>query len=168
MVFENRFHTTREMYKEYVGKVLCRRIYVLGSIFSVIAALAFILSIRGNQTMAAVEGVCLFILLAVMIITPGKVLKQLLETDKQLHNGEHPECVVTFGDHISLTEGKQTLAIEYAQIINIYRLKTCSVLMFTKQNGILYLEDHFTVGNSTDFNGFILEKCVNVSRIEQR
>lgn len=45
MVFENRFHTTREMYKEYVGKVLCRRIYVLGSIFSIIAALAFILSI---------------------------------------------------------------------------------------------------------------------------
>ncbi|WP_279230038.1 hypothetical protein [Clostridium transplantifaecale] len=40
--------------------------------------------------------------------------------------------------------------------------------MFTKQNGILCLEDHFTVGNSTDFNGFILEKCVNVSRIEQR
>lgn len=55
-----------------------------------------------------------------------------------------------------------------SQIINIYRLKTCSILMFTKQNGILYLEEHFTVGNSTDFNGFILEKCVNVSRIEQR
>lgn len=62
-----------------------------------------------------------------MIIAPGKVLNQLLETGKQLHNGEHPECVVTFGDHISLT-----------------------------------------MGNSTDFNGFILEKCVNVSRIEQR
>lgn len=168
MVFENRFYTTREMYKEYVRKVLCRRIYIFGTIFSVIAALTLISSIHESQTLAAVEGVCLFTLLSVIIITPGKVLKQLLETDRQLHNGENPECVVTFGENISMTEGKQTLTIEYAQIVNIYRMKTCSVLMFTKQNGIIYLEDRFTVGNNTDFNDFLLAKCVNVKRIEQR
>jgi hypothetical protein len=40
--------------------------------------------------------------------------------------------------------------------------------MFTKQNGIIFLEDKFTKGNAKDFETFILEKCSQVERIEQR
>ncbi len=103
-------------------------------------------------------------------ITFGQLfmLKQLMDVNKRLHNGESAESIISFGDDIKINEGKQSLTVEYSQITNIYRMKTCSILMFTKQNGVIYLEDKFTKGNAKDFEGFILEKCSQVERIEQR
>lgn len=34
------------------------------------------------------------------------MLKQLLDYDKRVQGGEHPECVVTFGETIRMEEGK--------------------------------------------------------------
>ena len=83
----------------------------------------------------------------VVFIQAEKCIERLLEVDKSLHNGAHPECIVTFGQDVKLVEGKQEVSIEYHQIIGIYRMKTCSVLMFTKQNGIMYVETKFSIGN---------------------
>jgi hypothetical protein len=167
-MFENRYYTTQEIYKEYVRKVLCRRILRLGSIFLVIGAVAMVLSLQENTVNAAIVGTALFVILFTMLLGPKLMLKQLMDVSKLLHNGESAESIISFDEDIKINEGKQSLTIEYSQITNIYRMKTCSVLMFTKQNGIIYLEEKFTKGNAKDFEGFILEKCSQVERIEQR
>lgn len=167
-MFENRYYTTQEIYKEYVRKVLCRRIFRLGGIFFVIGAVAMILSLQEYTVNAAMVGTALFVIVFTMLLGPKLMLKQLMDVKKRLHNGESPETIISFGDDIKINEGKQSLSIEYSQITNIYRMKTCSVLMFTKQNGVIYLEDKFTKGNAKEFEEFILEKCSQVERIEQR
>jgi hypothetical protein len=167
-MFENRYYTTQEIYKEYVRKVLCHRIFRLGSIFFVIGAVAMILSLQEYTVNAAMIGTALFVLLFTMLLGPKLMLKQLMDVNKRLHNGQSEECIISFDEDIKINEGKQSLAIEYSQITNIYRMKTCSVLMFTKQNGIIYLEDKFTKGNAEEFEGFILGKCSQVKGIEQR
>lgn len=167
-MFENRFYTTQEIYKEYVRKVLCRRILRVGSIFLVIGAITMVLSLQEYTVNAAMVGTALFVIVFTMLLGPKLMLKQLMDVNKRLHNGRSEECIISFNEDIKINEGKQSLAIEYSQITNIYRMKTCSALMFTKQNGIIYLEDKFTKGNAKEFEGFILEKCSQVERIEQR
>ena len=168
MLFENRFYTNKEIYKEFVNKVLCRKIYIIGLIIFVLALIMCIISIKENTVVATMEGVAAFIALFVVILSPKMTLSKYLELDSKLHNGEHPETIVTFWDKITLKEGKQIISIDYFQITNYYRLETCSVLMFSSQNGIIFVEDKFTKGKKEDFEKFIFEKCDKVNKIEQR
>ena len=74
---------------------------------------------------------------------------------------------MTFGDSIKMEEGTVSIEIGYDQIIAWYHLQTCSILMFTKQNGIMYKDDGF-VGDASGFEKFIKEKCVNLKKIAKR
>ncbi|MCB6416391.1 hypothetical protein LI221_15235 [Faecalimonas umbilicata] len=168
MIFENRFKTTEEMYKEYVYKVLCRGILVQGVIFSVIAGLTIPMVMGQSGILAAVEGVCLLILICVMVFVPRQTLKQLLKQQKRLHGGEFPESVISFGEDIQIVEGRQQMHFEYSLVERFYHLKTCNVLMIGKENGILYVPGAFTVGNPEEFEKFILMNCKNLKRIEKR
>lgn len=160
MLFENRFYTTKEMYTEYVRYVLCRRIYRLGIPLTVLAFLGCALSLQHTPVIAAIEAVCGVIILAVLLTAPSAMIRQLTEADRSLHQGEQPECVVTFDEtSIHMTEGNQSLTLEYRQIKEVFPLKRCTALMFTRQNGILYSNDGFTVGNKEAFSQFIQDKC---------
>ena len=160
MSFENRFYTTKEMYAEYDHKILCRRIYHMGIPLTVLAFLGCILSFRQRPSIAAVEAVCGIIILAVLLAAPPMMVRQLLETDRSLHQGERPECVITFDEtSIHMAEGKQSLTLEYGQIKEVFHLKHSTALMFSRQNGILYSEEGFTVGNKETFDRFIRNKC---------
>ena len=76
MSFENRFYTTKEMYAEYVHKILCRRIYHMGIPLTVLAFLGCILSFRQRPSIAAVEAVCGIIILAVLLAAPPMMVRQ--------------------------------------------------------------------------------------------
>lgn len=168
MQFQNRFYTNREMYKEYVTKILCRKVIAGGVL---LAALAVVLCLMGmlwdNNVFLGIGVIFLFTAIVITLLTPKLTLDKMLEVDKSLHNGTHPECIVTFGEDVKLVEGKQEISIEYHQITDIYRMKTCSVLMFTTQNGIMYVESEFSVGNREDFETFILNKCPQVAKIQE-
>lgn len=162
MKFENRFFVSKEMYREYVKKVLCSKIYVE----SVVVALICVLTLLAGVVLEAMQlrwlgGAGLILVLSVACISPHLMLKSLLDYDKRVHGGEHPQCVVRFGETIKMEEGNVSVEIAYDQIIAWHRLQTCSVLMFTKQNGVMYTENGF-VGDSTGFEKFIKEKCVNL------
>ncbi len=162
MKFESRYYTTKEMYKEYIYKVLCKRLTIIGFIT---AFFGFLISYISRNDSTLISGVTLAaasISLITAIITPIITLKQLLNVDKKLHSGIKYEVVVTFGDKITLTEGAQTISIDYSQIIRYHKLKTCSVLMFSNQNGIMFVEDKFTIGQKENFDKFIKEKCENL------
>lgn len=168
-MFENRFYTTKEMYKEYVNKVLYRKIYIVGIILILIALLAIIMAIGNNYSwLIFQEGIGAFVILCCIILIPKLTLRQLLQLDRTLHNGAHPECHVIFSDKITMEEGEQKITVDYENVQKIYRLKSCSVLMIGKQNGVIYEENSFTVGDAEDFEKFILKKCRNVKNIEER
>ena len=162
MIFENRFYTTKEMYTEYVHHVLCRRIYRLGIPLTILAFLGCALSFHHAQIISAIEAVCGIIILAVLFASPAMMVRQLMETDLSLHQGEQPECAFTFDEtSIHMAEGSQSLTLEYSQIKEVFHLKHCTALMFTRQNGILCSKDGFTVGNKEAFDQFIHNKCPN-------
>ena len=68
--------------------------------------------------------------------------------------------MITFDEtSIHMAEGKQSLTLEYGQIKEVFHLKHSTALMFSRQNGILYSEEGFTVGNKETFDQFIRNKC---------
>lgn len=168
MIYENHFYTTKEMYKEFVNKVLCRKIWFMGIAAVAIGVVSLILGgilVKSNLIMLSFA--CLFWAVASIIIAPRTTLKNLLNYDYKLHRGENPECIVSFESNIKMKEGRVSIEIEYDQITALYKLKTCNILMFTKQNGIMYVSDGFA-GESSDFEEFILKKCKNLKRIISR
>ena len=168
MSFENRFSTTKAMYWEFVNKVLCRRTRQMAWIVALISIAGFLVGVVLKAApLQWLADAALVLVLAVVILSPHLMLKQLVDYDKRVHAGEHPECVVTFGETIRMEEGNVSVEIQYDQIIEWYHLQTCSVLMFTKQNGIMYKDDAF-IGDASGFDKFIKEKCVNLKKTAKR
>lgn len=167
MKFENRYYTNKEMHKEFVNKVATRKM-MLNCLILFIISIVLLILFRDNSFYVAIYLVISLFSLVMMIMMQPMYLKQLMELDYKLHNGEHPETVVTFEDKITLKEGKQQISIEYSQIKKYYRLKRSSILMFSEQNGIMFVEDNFTIGNKEEFEKFILEKCTNLDKIIER
>ncbi len=167
MKFENRYYVDKKMYEEYVSKVATRKIIVSCVIILIISIiLLFIFKADSfKMTMSLAVGI---LALGIIIFIQPIYLKELLNLDFKLHNGEHPETVVTFDDKITLKEGNQQISIEYVQIKKYYRLKRSSILMFSEQNGIMFVEDNFTIGKKEDFEKFILEQCNNLDKIIER
>lgn len=167
MKFENRYYTNKEIYKEFVNKVATRKIMFSCLILFVISIVLLVLFRDNSFYVAIYLVIALFSLVMIIMIQP-MYLKQLLEMDFKLHNGERPETIVIFDDKITLKEGKQQISIEYSQIKKYYRLKRSSILMFSEQNGVMFVEDNFTIGNKEEFEKFILEKCENLEKVIEK
>ncbi|MFZ2539076.1 MAG: hypothetical protein WAX04_09255 [Oscillospiraceae bacterium] len=162
--FENQYYSTNEMLSEYVNKVLCRKMRVLGTIVSVVAlVMLFITFFDNDYILSTVFGISLFLSAFVTIIAPLLMIRNLKESDKHIHNGKKFKTIVLFGDNITISEGSFSLTVEYAQILKTHSLEHSYVLMFGKCNGIILSLDHFTVGTFEDFKLFI-EVMSNLAR----
>ncbi|WP_167956775.1 hypothetical protein [Anaerosporobacter faecicola] len=166
MIYENRFYVTKEMYREYARKVLSRSVYRIGGILDSICILLIIIGlVSGDTTLLCYYAIAFLLITGILIITPRMMLKQLWDYDRRIHMGQRPECTVLFGERISMTEGKCSVEIEYDQVIAIYKMKTCNIVMFTKNNGILYTDEGFDE-KRTQFDEYILQACKNVEKIK--
>ena len=156
ILFENRYHTHDKMLSEYVHKVLCKRIFIMGAVF---IPIAFIMTgftmMKKDYIFTAVFGVCLFIITFTILITPPLTIRQLKENNKRLLNGKDYEAVIQFGDNIKINQGTFSLTIEYNQILKIHELKHSYVLMFAKSSGIILDPAGFTIGDFNTFKEFI-------------
>ena len=168
MDFENRFYPTDEMYKEYVYKVLCRDMVVCCIVAAAVAGATMIVCMKYEPVLATIEGVCMVVMLIILFLAPKDTLKRMRAVNMQTDSGTYPECVVNFSDTVKMTEGKYNIEITYGQICRIFRLKSCGVLMYAKEKGILYGGDKFVEKGGEEFETFILEKCTNVKHIENR
>lgn len=168
MNFENRFYPTDKMYKEYVYKVLCRDMAVCCIVAATVAGVTMIVCMKSEPVLATIEGVCMVVLLIILFLAPKDTLRRIREANIQTDNETYLECVVNFSDTVKVTRGKYNIEITYGQICKIYRLKSCNVMMFAKEKGILYVRDNFVEKENECFEEFLLEKCVNVKHIENR
>lgn len=158
--FESRYYSTDQMRSEYVHRILCRKIFLFGTLISLVALVFAILSWREqDRVFFTLFGVCFLIVFLTMLLTPPLVLRQLKESDRRLHNGQKFETIVQFGDRILIREGTFSLACTYDQIIKIRPLKHAYVLMFGPRNAIMVSPEHFTVGTFDEFQTFIKERC---------
>lgn len=168
MYYQNRFQSTKEMAKEYVNKVLCYSVQVRGIIVICLSVLCLLVGLGLRQgNMITMGGAFLMISLATFIMTPRRVYKQFVEYDKKLYGDVIPETTINFGENIKMTEGNNVIEIEYDQIIAWYKLKTHNLLMFTKENGIMYVDNGFE-GNADGFEAFIMKRCKNLKKVISR
>lgn len=158
--YECRYHVTDQMVSEYVRRVLCRKIFLLGSLVAAVALAALCFAWReGDRVFATVFGTCLLIVLLTMALSPPLMLRQIQENDRSIHNGQKYETVVQFGDRILIREGSFSLACTYDQINKVYRLKHSCVLMFGPRSAVMVSPEHFTIGTFDDFLSFIKNRC---------
>ena len=159
-IYENRFFCTDEMLKEYIRRVIYRKIFLLGGIFALLALVMLLVTWRDREPVfMAIFGVCLFIILVVLLFSPVLTLRQVKEDSRRLHNGQTYESVVRFGDRILMQEGTCSFACDYHQIVRLHKLSTCWMLMFGPRNGIMIVPDHFTIGDPNGFEAFLRERC---------
>lgn len=159
MVFKNRYYKTDEMMKEYINKVLCRKIFIRGGVITATSfGMLVITLMKAEYVFSAIFGVCLFVAVFTMFLTPGLTFRQMKDSDKRLHGGREEETAVTFGDSIKMQEGTFSLEIKYSQIMKTIELKNSYVLMFGKVNAVLVDPKGFTKGSFEEFKAFIAEK----------
>lgn len=159
-LFECRYYSTDQMRSEYVHRVLCRNMYLFGTLIALLSlGLAVFSWLNRERILLTVFGVCFLIVFFALLLTPSLVLKQLKENDQRLHNGQKFETIVQFGDRILIREGTFSLACNYEQIIKIRPLKHSYVLMFGPRSPIMVSPEHFTMGTFDEFQTFIKERC---------
>lgn len=162
--FECRYYSTDQMLSEYVRRVLCRRIFLFGTLIALVAlAFAIFSWLNEDSIFFTLFGVCFLIVFFTMLLSPPLTMKQLKDNDRRLHNGQKFETIVQFGDRILIREGSFSLACTYDQILKIRLLKYSYVLMFGPRNAIMVSPEHFTVGTFDDFQTFIKERCPSAS-----
>ncbi|KYM45067.1 YcxB family protein [Fusobacterium necrophorum] len=162
--YESRFLTTNEMIKEYIRKVL--KSFFRKCLFGIFLSFTLLMLIAPIPKRSIYLVVIVGVLCILFDIFYGILLfREINKIAFKLHNEEKQECIVQFGENISMKEGNFSLGIEYSQINKIYYLKHSFVLMFTRHNGIIVSPTHFTKGDFEHFQEFIQEKCPKAKRI---
>jgi hypothetical protein len=159
ILFEKKYRQTDQMLSEYVHKVICRKLKWSGTILTLVSLVFLLFTLyRGDNAMSMLFGICGAIMLFVVLFAPPLTIRQIQESSRRIHNGNHYETVVSFGDNISIEEGTFSLTVEYSQIQSIHSLKYSYVLMFGKNNGIMVSPEAFTKGSFDDFVRYIHSK----------
>lgn len=160
LFYEARFFSTDEMLREYIRRVIYRKIFRFGGVFGLLALVMVWVTWRDHApVMTAVFSVCLLVILAVLLLAPALTFRQMKEDNVRLHNGETFETVVRFGDRVLVQEGTFSFACDYRQITHLRKLSSCWVLQLGPRNGILLAPDQLTVGAPEDFEAFLRERC---------
>lgn len=152
-MYINEYTMDRKMIAEYVIKILCKRLIVLGILLCVLILITF-----WSSTVSVFQiGIC-GVIVAFILFCIILMINNFERTAKRLNNGNIEKTVVEFNDHIIMNEGKVHLEFEYSQIISIKQTKSFIVLSLGEGSAILVHKDGFIKGNREDFIDFIKDK----------
>lgn len=154
-IFQNEYTMTIKLIKEYVYKILCKKIIFMGYIIFVLGIILFFTF--ENQVVYAMITAS-FISVICALFTPIIAIKQIEETSKRLNNGKIEKTCIKFSNNIVMDEGKVHLEFEYNQIKQILETKNFIVLKTSEQSAILVFKEGFTIGKAEDFITFIKNK----------
>ena len=154
-MFENEYVFNRDLTKEYVYKILGKRIMIVGFGLFIISIILFFIE-TGTMKYAMLG--CALVGIIYAIITPIRLVNVLEKNAKRLNNGKIEKTRVVFGDNIVMDEGKAHLEFEYSQIEKIVETKNLLALIIGNNASILVLKDGFVKGTQEEFMKFINEK----------
>ena len=158
-MFENRYLTEDKILKEYIIKVISKKMFILCSVFIVLLSILLLGAWRERDVFGMgwySSGV--LILLVTMIGSPYFMYMEMKKMGETIHNHQTFETVVIFDDKIHLKEGDFSLTIDYTQIKKIHQLKYSCVLMFSKNQGIIIKQNSFVKGSFDEFLLFMNKK----------
>ena len=154
-MFENEYTMNRDLTKEYVFKIIGKRVMIIGLSIFILGIVLFLIFDNG---MRYVMLTCSFIRLFCAIATPITIVNNLETDSKRLNNGKIEKTKVAFKDNITMDEGKVHLEFEYSQINKIIETNNFIVLKLDKNSAILVLKQGFTKGTQEEFLKFIKNK----------
>ena len=164
-MFVNRYYGSDEMLKEYINKVLLKKMRKKNLIFAIIAIIIMVICIIDQAYMiAGVLACCAFMMVFLYIATPRIMMREIKKQDRILHNGESHETIITFGDKIVIEEGDVTISTAYSQITKLHKLDLSWVLMTGKDSCVMIEPNSFVDKAIDEFEVFICEKCPNMER----
>ena len=154
-----KYKTDINLYKHYVNKVLCRRIFLIGFILLLFGMLTLILCLN-NKVFMMLDILFLLIVLFIMILIPKLMFNELMSLND---NGDinielNEDYIVSNVDSID-TE------IRYSDIVRIYEDKDMFCLMLDRGNGIILLKCGLIKGKLKDLYNFLISNCINVKKI---
>ncbi len=162
-MFENRYYSNDKMIREYIIKIICKKLIIMGCIISVVGILLCItVALDQDILKFGVFLTATFIVIITTALTPFITLKDYKRNEIALNGGKKHETFVLFDDKISLSEGTFKIEVEYNQINAIHILKNSCVLMFGKTNGIMIEQNSFTKGTFEGLLLFLKQKCKQV------
>lgn len=162
-MFKNQYQPNRQMYKEYVVKILMRGYIVRGIVLIMIAGVTCVLLIRRSPVIAVLEGITGGIILLSLLLMPDAITRSLLTQDQGIEG--LPLCTIVFyEDYIALTLPRAQSSIDYALIDAVYSLKTCYVLKVNR-NTYIVKKGCFVEGDESLFAAFLLDRCPNVDHL---
>ena len=154
-MFENEYIFNRDLTKEYVYKILGKRIMIVGFGLFILSTILFFIE-TGTMKYAMLG--CALVGIVYAIITPINLVNVLEKNAKRLNNGKIEKTRVVFGDNITMDEGKAHLEFEYSQIEKIVETKNLIALIIGKNASILVSKEGFVKGTEEEFMKFINDK----------
>ena len=158
-MFENKYMSDDKMLKEYILKVICKKMLIICSIFIAIFIILLFLAYRESDAFGMgwySSGVLVLLLTA--LVSPYFIYQSMKKVGKALNNNQTFETVVIFDDRIHMTEGSFSISIDYCQIKNIHILKYSCVLMFGENQAIMIKPNSFVNRSFDEFLVFINKK----------
>ena len=156
-MFENEYTMNRKLTKEYVFKIIGKRMMIIGLSIFLLGIIMFLLF---DDNIKYVMLTCSFIALFCAVMTPIIMVNDLEKISKRFNNGKIEKTKVIFNENITMDEGKVHLEFEYGQIKQIVETNNFIVLKLDTNSAILVLKQGFTKGNQEEFFKFIKSKII--------
>ena len=156
-MFRNEYLMDKALIKEYVYRVLGKKMMIIGTLVFILCIIIFIFDEGDTKYLMLIVGL---IGLLCSILSPILMRRTIEKASKRLNNGKLEKTVIEFGKKIKMTEGTAKLEFDYEQIRKIKYTKNFIVLRIEKDAAILVYRNGFKKGKEEDFIKFINEKCM--------
>ena len=167
-MFENRYVSNKQMQREYVEHVICRKLILKGRLLSVLfLVLAYYCYASDAEKEAALIFFWGIVIAGVSIVTPIVIRRKLEKKSKDVWE-EDAATTIVFGDKIIIRKGSQKKTMKYTDVQQLYFLKHIIALSANKYDGIFLSREGFTKGEAETFASWIEEKCKNAKVMERR
>lgn len=167
-MFECRYKSDDFVIKEFVNRVLARKLISQGVFMLIIAVVFMVLSTRGNNSLlTGVYILAAFVSLFAVFYAPKKIMANFKKSDKAFFNGKAEQTIVRFDDKITVIEEPASVSFSYEQVEKIMVYNVICVLMVSKSNGIVLKKDGFGEKSFDEFLSFINERCVNKNKQDE-
>lgn len=167
-MFENHYTSNKQMRREYVEHVICRKLILKGRLLSVLfLVLAYYCYASDAEKEAALIFFWGIMMVGISVVTPIVIRRKLEKKSKEACE-EAAVTTIVFDDKIKITKGSQKRTMEYGDVQQLYFLKHIIALSVSKYDGIFLSREGFTKGDAESFASWIEEKCKNAKVVERR
>jgi len=154
-MFVNEYLMDKKLIKEYVFKVILKKVIYK---FLIVILAGLLLYILSDSNLRYVMLTCSLICIIFLFLYP-KVLVETIEKEaKTLHNGKIEKTIIKFDSNIIMEEGNTKFTFEYSQIKEITETPNFVVLQLGRDSAVLVYKDGFTKGKKDKFIEYIKDK----------